>query len=107
MTTPTATDSPPQRITAPFLDVLAYLVEHPRGAHGFAIWTGTNNSSGTVYAVLRRLREAEWATAHWEDGSPTSPARQVVTLTEHGACQARALLHKRRPVIPHQTTRVA
>lgn len=106
-TTDQPTDQPPQRITAPFLDVLAYLIEHPTGAHGFAIWNDTNNSSGTVYAVLRRLVSAEWAAGHWENGSPASPARQIITLTEHGATQARALLHKRRPALVPRQTRVA
>lgn len=86
----------PQRVTAPFLDVVDYLLAHP-GAHGYAIRKATGNRSGTVYAVLDRLVGAKWVTTKW-----VNDRRYSYVLTAAGEVKVRAVLAARRP--PHDPT---
>lgn len=85
----------PQRVTAVFLDVVAYLLDHP-GAHGYAIWNDTRNRSATVYSVLANLVNAGWVSSEWIDHR-----RQCYTLTPDASDQVRRLLSARRPT-PNQ-----
>lgn len=98
MDSPRTVIQPPQRVTAPFLDVLAFLVDHPDGGHGYQIARATHNRTGTVCNVLSRLVEGHWAVSHLDQR--VTPPRKVHVLTLAAGTQARELLARRRPPPP-------
>ena len=88
------------RITETTLSVLKVLYqEHLNGAeiHGYEIKKRTGLQGATVYNILRRLAEAEWAEEEWEVQAPddVGPRRCFYRLNERGVKEASALLSAR------------
>jgi DNA-binding PadR family transcriptional regulator len=95
--------TPPLRLTVPLLAVLAALLDAGNDRYGLDLMRETGLPSGTLYPVLRRLQDAGWVDAHWEDVDPAAagrPARRYYRLTVEGAtaaASALATLPRRRP----------
>ncbi|GAA0266166.1 PadR family transcriptional regulator [Cryptosporangium japonicum] len=88
------------RITVPTARVLAALLADPDADHyGLELMQAAGLASGTLYPILRRLTEAGWLTASWEDVDPAEagrPARRYYRLTAEGATEARRALAELR-----------
>ncbi|MCY1141365.1 helix-turn-helix transcriptional regulator [Actinoplanes sp. Pm04-4] len=90
----------PERITAPFLDVLeVFLAAIGDELHGWAIIKASSRGGPTVYKILERLEGMGWVTARWEEraSEPNRPRRRYYKLTGDGAAGARELISARRP----------
>jgi PadR family transcriptional regulator PadR len=100
----------PERITAPFLDVVqAFLDAGGDELHGWAIINTTKRGGPTVYKILERLDEMGWVTARWDDrpSEPNKPRRRYYRLTGEAEVHARALIAERRPATPSTRLRPA
>lgn len=89
----------PERITAPFLDVVqAFLDAGDDELHGWAIINTTGRAGPTVYKILERLTDMGWVTARWDDraAEPNKPRRRYYRLTGEAEPRARALIAERR-----------
>ncbi|MFI6496881.1 PadR family transcriptional regulator [Nonomuraea typhae] len=89
-----------QRLTLPTRLVLTALLREPSGELcGWDLAEATDLHSGTVYTILKRLREYGWLAWRWEERDPEAegkPLRRYVWLTEHGVSQAKEALDRRR-----------
>lgn len=100
------------RITLPTARVLAALLADPEAdRYGLDLMQATGLASGTLYPILRRLMEAGWLTARWEESKQETrnrPARRYYRLTPEGATQARQALAELRAstVVPEPTRTV-
>lgn len=88
------------RMTVAMAKVLAALLEDPDGfRYGLDLMAATGLPSGTMYPILRRLQDAGWVTAEWEQVDPVAagrPARRYYRLTPDGAQRAHAALAELR-----------
>jgi DNA-binding PadR family transcriptional regulator len=84
------------RITVPVAQVLSALLADPTAdRYGLDLMQATGLPSGTLYPILRRLRDAGWVVAAWEDVDPVAagrPARRYYRLTAEGERAARLAL---------------
>jgi DNA-binding PadR family transcriptional regulator len=87
------TTTPIRKTTAVSL-VLAAFLENPEArTYGLDLMRASGHSSGTLYPILLRLRQAGWIEATWDPASPDTtgrPARRQYRLTADGASQARS-----------------
>ncbi|GIE28937.1 hypothetical protein Ait01nite_019820 [Actinoplanes italicus] len=100
----------PERITAPFLDVVqAFLDAGDDELHGWAIISTTGRAGPTVYKILERLTDMGWVTARWDDrpAEPNKPRRRYYRLTGEAVPSARALIAERRTPQTRATLRPA
>src|SRR5690349_5455447 len=100
----------PERITAPFLDVVqAFLDAGDDELHGWAIISTTGRAGPTVYKILERLTDMGWVTARWDDraAEPNKPRRRYYRLTGEGVTHAQALVTERRQATRPTHTRPA
>jgi DNA-binding PadR family transcriptional regulator len=84
------------RITVPVARVLSvFLSDVEEDRYGLDLMRLTGLPSGTLYPLLRRLQEAGWVQAQWEQIDPAAegrPARRYYRLTAEGTAQARTAL---------------
>ena len=66
--------------------VLALLADEPaRWRHGYDMMKATGLASGTLYPLLRRLRDSGLVEAQWQKpASPGRPARHAYRITAAG-----------------------
>jgi PadR family transcriptional regulator len=64
-----------------------------RWHHGYALMTGLDLPSGTLYPLLMRLADSGWLEVRWEAPIPGGrPPRHLYRLAGGAASEARALL---------------
>jgi DNA-binding PadR family transcriptional regulator len=82
------------RVTVAVVRVVSVLLAEPDAPrYGLDLMAATGLPSGTVYPILRRMREAGWVDAAWEPIDPAAkgrPARRYYRLTGDGVARARA-----------------
>ncbi len=88
------------RVTAATLDVLEALLDHDDGKlYGLKITKMVGRPTGSVFPILARLEQLQWATSYWEttEQSASGPRRRFYRLSPEGMASARSLLAERRP----------
>ncbi|MFI7307099.1 PadR family transcriptional regulator [Micromonospora aurantiaca] len=92
------------RLTIPVAKVLSALLAEPEAPrYGLDLMRLTGLPSGTLYPVLRRLQDAGWLAADWEDVDPVAagrPARRYYRLTGEGIRSARLALAELSALLP-------
>jgi PadR family transcriptional regulator, regulatory protein PadR len=88
------------RVTIAVAKVLSALMDDPDELrYGLDLMTATGLPSGTLYPLLRRLQDAGWVVAKWEQVDPAAagrPARRYYHLTAEGIERAEAALAELR-----------
>jgi DNA-binding PadR family transcriptional regulator len=92
-------------VTIAVAKVLSALMDDPDELrYGLDLMTATGLPSGTLYPLLRRLQDAGWVVAKWEQVDPVAvgrPARRYYHLTAEGIERAEtALAELRRATTP-------
>ncbi|MEV0396423.1 PadR family transcriptional regulator [Polymorphospora rubra] len=84
------------RITVTMARVLSALLEEQEAdRYGLDLMKVTGLTSGSLYPILRRLEQAGWLLARWEEIDAVAagrPARRYYRLTAHGIERAGAAL---------------
>lgn len=84
------------RMTIQVQSILAIMLAEPaREYYGLELANAARLRSGTLYPILRRLEEAGWVSADWEQIDPVKagrPARRFYRLTGTGTAAATAAL---------------
>ncbi len=86
------------RITTQTLSVIgALMADSAGGISGAEIARQTKLASGSLYPILQRLEDADWAESRWETEDPHElgrPRRRLYQITGSGAQKARAAMRE-------------